>query len=344
MNNDQHKQFNYQIRFLRGFRRFGGLRCWYNHHPQGPVEDQEVTTVTGVWQQVNNTVPLWSWRSSADRAAFMKQIKRTINSLCFMVRPGSRGESQVPFRRGKTCLGGFLVVADLGAYVTFSVEQKGSSNKHVTLVQSSQLFTTWDPLNEKPRRCVWTRGTETCANVVRYSNKWQNVLEITVHTQSDFTQACPEKREMPFTFGQNMKVQDWNEFWILNIIRSLDIQMCQNKKGKCKTKNSTFLPAGQSRQPVPHATGRRNINYTYIRVKTCLVCPSLSLYLPAILTLEFWYSSPLEAKNKKVSVAFWCGPCMCPGCFTHLYFFKMKKQTTPKTAAVPVPTTAGMMM
>lgn len=160
----------------------------------------------------------------------------------------------------------------------------------------------------------------------------------------DNSKACPEKREISFTFGQNMKVQDRNEFWILNRIRSWQIQMCQNKNRKCKEKKSTFLPGGQSRQPVPHATGHRNINNTYIRVKTCLVWPSLSLYLPAILILEFWNSSPSEAKNEKISVAFWCGPRMCPQCFTHLYFFKMNKQTTPKTAAVPVPTKTGMMM
>lgn len=122
------------------------------------------------------------------------------------------------------------------------------------------------------------------------------------------TKACPEKREMAFTFGQNMKVQDRNEFWILNRIRSLQIQMCQNKIRKCKNKkNLAFLPGGQSRQPVPHATGRRNINNAYIRVKACLVRPSLSLYLPAILILEFWYSSPLEAKNEKnkCSILMW---------------------------------------
>lgn len=53
----------------------------------------------------------------------------------------------------------------------------------------------------------------------------------------DNTKACPEQREMAFTFGENMKVQDRNEFWILNRIRSLQIQMCQNKNRKYKKKN-----------------------------------------------------------------------------------------------------------
>lgn len=55
------------------------------------------------------------------------------------------------------------------------------------------------------------------------------------------TKACPEKREIAFTFGQNMKVQDQNEFWILNRIRSLQIQMCQNKNRKCKKKKKNLL-------------------------------------------------------------------------------------------------------
>lgn len=35
---------------------------------------------------------------------------------------------------------------------------------------------------------------------------------------------------------------------------------------------------------------------------------------------------------------------MSSWCFTHLYFFKMKKKAAPRITAVMVPTTAGMMM
>lgn len=59
---------------------------------------------------------------------------------------------------------------------------KGNSNKHVTLVHTPQQLTTGDLLKEKPRRCVWTRGTETSANVVGYINKGQNFLETIVYT------------------------------------------------------------------------------------------------------------------------------------------------------------------
>lgn len=57
---------------------------------------------------------------------------------------GEEGEGQVPFRRGKTWLGGFLDAADFGSFVTGAVKYSyySNSNRHVTLVHSPQQLTT----------------------------------------------------------------------------------------------------------------------------------------------------------------------------------------------------------
>lgn len=186
MINDQYKQFNCQIRFLRDFRRSGGLRCWYNHHPQGPARDQEGTTVTGVDSSSGSRLrtqylfvaegvlltvqPLWKNKNNNKCIVFygLFRIKRRESST-FQER------ENVAWRLSGCCR--FLVFGD------WFCGAKGNSNKHVTLVHSPQLITTWDLLKEKPRWCVWTRGRESNANAVRYRNKWQNFLETTLHAK-----------------------------------------------------------------------------------------------------------------------------------------------------------------
>lgn len=116
-----------------------------------------------------------------------KKMKRTINAPCFRVRLGARGESRVPFGRGKTWLGGILHLADLGSFVTGS-----ASNKHVTVVHSSSTTYHLRHAEQKSPACVFGQEEEELKPVV-YINKWQNFLGnhgYYVTRKTQITQKC----------------------------------------------------------------------------------------------------------------------------------------------------------
>lgn len=135
------------------------------------------------------------------------------------------------------------------------------------------------------------------------------------------------------------------------------------------TNDCFYSPAWQSRQPVEHAKCYGKLHYYNegSKFKWCDISVAWTksalqhFYLPSWLwsstmrlleqtKIILFHSGPHTAHKlmscKKIVLLILCSVDLLISayCVTHLYFFTMKMQRTPKIIAVPIPTTDGMMM
>lgn len=146
MINEQYIKFNIHIGFhigFRGFHRLGGLQCWYNHHPQPPVGDQDVTNVMDV-DSCGDSVLMPQYLFVGVLLTLLPLWKKLKDNKCtvFYGPSGGKMRELYTFQVRENVAWGLSGHCGFWVFCAWSCGAKGTSNKHVTIDHSPQRLTT----------------------------------------------------------------------------------------------------------------------------------------------------------------------------------------------------------